>query len=96
MKHEDVRSGGLIARPLLLTSESPSNMEKVPSVTMIEGSRRLIASSPFTRPRIAPKAIPATIASQGLRPATINRAATTAEKLNIHPTDRSISRIASR
>ena len=39
---------------------------------------------------------PASAASHGLTPATISSAATTAEKLNIQPTDRSISRIASR
>ena len=63
---------------------------------MIEGSRRPIASTPLTRPRRAPKPTPATAASQGLTPATIISAAMTAEKLNIHPTERSISRIASR
>ena len=52
--------------------------------------------TPFTRPSKAPKQIPAKAASQGLKPATIIRAAMTAEKLNIQPTERSISRIASR
>ncbi len=63
---------------------------------MIEGSLRVIASRPLTRPSMAPNAIPANIAIQGLTPQTISSAATTAEKLNIHPTERSISRIASR
>jgi hypothetical protein len=71
-------------------------MENVPSVTMMEGSLRLIASSPFTRPSEAPKTIPAIMADHGLRPATMSKAAMTAEKLNIQPTERSISRIASR
>src|SRR5271170_2092552 len=63
---------------------------------MIEGSRRPIASRPLTRPRTAPNAMPTSAASHGLTPATINSAAMTAEKLNIHPTERSISRMASR
>jgi hypothetical protein len=89
-------SVGNTARPWLATSDSPSNIEYVPSVTMIEGRPRPIARTPLTRPRMAPKLTPPRAASHGLNPATIISAATTAEKLNIQPTERSISRIASK
>ena len=63
---------------------------------MIDGRRRPTASKPLTRPRSAPKPTPASAASHGFTPATIKSAATTAEKLNIQPTERSMSRMASR
>ena len=58
---------------------------------MMVGRRRLTASRPLTKPSSPPKAIPASAASQGLMPATISMAVMTAVKLNIQPTDRSIS-----
>ena len=63
---------------------------------MIAGNRRITDSTPLKRPRSAPKATPAIAAIHGLRPATMRSAITTAEKLNIQPTERSISRMASR
>ena len=90
-------SGGTTARPLLMTSDSPWNIEKVPSVTMIAGRRRPTASTPLTQAeQRAEVQMPPSAASHGLSPATISSAAITAEKLNIQPTERSISRIASR
>src|SRR5580658_4385705 len=89
VKYEDPESGGLIGRPLLVTSDKPSNIENVPRVTMIDGNLKLMTRRPLTKPSSAPKATPQSIASHGSSPAIINKAATTAEKLNIHPTDRS-------
>ena len=60
------------------------------------GSRRPTASTPLTTPSRHPKATPMPAARKGSIPLRIASAATTAEKLNIHPIDRSISRIASR
>ena len=61
---------------------------------MITGMRSHTARTPLTSPRRPPNATPIPAAIHGSTPATIALAAMTAEKLNIHPTERSISRMA--
>ena len=87
---------GTTARESFTTSDSPWYIDNVPSVMISTGSRRPTASTPLTTPSRHPKATPMPAARKGSIPLRIASAATTAEKLNIHPIDRSISRIASR
>ena len=60
---------------------------------MITGMRSQTARTPLIRPSTPPKAMPMPAAMNGSTPATIALAAMTAEKLNIQPTDRSMSRM---
>src|SRR5207247_1781400 len=90
-KKPPVDFGGTTDCDLFTTSERPENIEKVPSVMMIDGSRRPTVRSPFVRPRPAPKRIPRMAASHGSIPAIIAFAVITAEKLKFQPTERSIS-----
>ena len=67
VKKPEFGLGGLTARPPLITSDRPSYMEKVPSVTMIEGRRSSTASSPLISPSPAPTQMPITVAIQDRR-----------------------------
>ena len=63
---------------------------------MIFGRLNPTASIPLNNPNNAPNRTPPSAAIHGSTPFTMRVAAMTAEKLNIQPTDKSISRMANK
>ena len=96
MKNGFVLSGGTTARDSLTTRRQAAVTDSVPSVMMITGIRSRTLSTPLTRPeQAAERRSPTSAASERVEPRDHRLArATTAEKLNIQPTDRSMSRMA--
>ncbi len=95
-KNELVLSGGTTARDSLTTRDSPRNAESVPSVMMITGMPQPDREQAVDEAEQAAEGD----ADPGREPRVdagdMALAAMTAEKLNIQPTDRSMSRMASR
>ena len=88
-------SGGTTARESLTTSDSPRYIDSVPSVMMITGIRSPTARSAVDEAEQAAEGdADAGARGTGRARATSAMAAMTAEKLNIQPIDRSMSRMA--